>query len=484
MAKSPRGTLAGAAMRDPIDRKTFAQRLQSIRPKPLRAGAVALAVVLLSLSACSPLASPTSVPGTATPTEPPPTSTATPTKEPVAPSGAISIWLDWGPAEMLALERIVDHYRGMNPGVEFRISYHRPESLRADFEAAIAAGDELPSLLLGPSSWGDALFETGGLRDVGGSLLPEQRQAIHPFAWSQVDRGEVVVGLPLGLNGTVLYRNVQLASVSAQSVGDLVEAANDARLTGAVGASLDLGFNQSAPMIRTCKGELHTEQDVDPVTRPIGLCWLRLLSRLGQAGPVTFNTDEDLVGFEDGKSAWLLESTDKILELQDAIGESNLEIDPWPIYQPTGEQLYGYVWTENGYFPTAVNDADFEATWSFAVYLLAPDNQRLLGDAQGVRHLPVLQSVTLDDQLLAEARAILLSGSPLPDQRLVADIVGGLSTAIRLSVGQGGDPELALELALGQIREARIPTPTPTFTPAPTITPTPSLTPPPTPPPG
>lgn len=484
MADFPRGTLAGAAMRDPTGQKTPQQRLRSIRLEPIQLRLAAWALLVLVLSACGPAATATAVPSTATPTEPVPTATPEATSEPTRPSGIISIWLDWGPAEMQALERIVDRYREMNPGVEFRISYHRPDVLRSDFESAVANGDELPTLLLGPASWGDALYGSGALRDLSGSLLPDQRQAIHPFAWAQVDRNGSVIGLPFELKGTVLYRNVRLVSASAQSVDDLVEAARAVRATGAAGAILDLGFDRSAPMIRTCKGELHTEKDVDPLTRPIGLCWLRLLNRLGQTGPVTFNSDDDLASFEEGQSAWMLGSTDRILELQEAIGEGNLEIDPWPIYQPTGEQLFGYVWTENGYFPAGVDDADFEATWSFAVYLLAPENQRLMGDAQGVRHLPVLQDVTLDDRLLAEARAILLSGLPLPDQRLIEDIKGGLSTAVRLTVGQGGDPELALELALGQIREARIPTPTPTSTPAPTVTPTPSLTPPPTPPPG
>jgi ABC-type glycerol-3-phosphate transport system substrate-binding protein len=471
-------------MRDPSERKTLIPQPRSIRFAPSRAVAAALSLVLLALSACSPAASATPTPSTATPVPPTPTATPTPTNEPTRPSGIVTIWLDWGPAEMQALERIVDNYREMNPGAEFQISYHPPQSLRTDFESTVADGDELPSLLLGPASWGDALYESGALRDVGGSLIPDQRRSVHPYAWKQVDRNGAVIGLPLELKGTVLYRNVRLASAPAQSVAELVEAARAVRATGAVGASFDLGFNQSAPMIRTCKGELRTESDVDPVARPIGLCWLRLLDRLGQAGPVTFNTDEDLTRFEEGQSAWMLESTDKILELQAAIGDSNLEIDPWPMYQPTGEQLFGYVWTENGYFPAAVDDADFEAAWSFAVYLLAPDNQRLMGDARGVRHLPVLQNATLDDRLLAEARAILLSGSPLPDQRLLEDIIGGLSTAVRLTVSQGGDPELALDLALGQIREARIPTPTPTATQAPTLTPTPSQTPLPTPPPG
>lgn len=471
-------------MRKPSERNAPTSPSWSRRLGPLATRLTAVALLAAVAASCAPVAPTTPIPPTATPTQPTTTPTAAPSREPTESAGVIDLWLDWGPAEMQALERIVDNYREMNPGVEFRISYHRPESLRPDFEAAVEAGEQQPSMFLGPASWGDDLFEAGAIRDVSGRLLSDQRQAVHPYAWTQVDRGNAVIGLPIELKGTVLYRNVELASSSAPSVAGLVDAAREARSVGAVGASFDFGFNQSGPMIRTCKGELRTELDVDPITKPIGLCWLRLLSRLGQAGPVTFNTDEDLTSFSDGQSAWLLDTTDRILELQGAIGEANLEIDPWPIYQPTGEQLYGYVWTDNAYFPTASDDVDFEATWSFALFLLAPENQRLLGDAQGVRHIPVLQNVTLDDRLLAEARATLLSGIPLPDQRLIEDIVGGLSTAVRLAVGQGGDPELALELALSKIREARIPTPTPTFTPAPTLTPTPSQTPLPTPPPG
>lgn len=420
---------------------------------------------------------PTSLPSlTASPAGP----RATPTP---AIAGTVRLWLDWGPAELEALEGVITSYRQIHPGTRFELIYLPSDQLRPAFEAAAAEGQG-PSLLVGPSSWGLVLHQAGLLRDVSQLVLPELVDAIHHLAWQQVALGDLVVGLPFELRGTVLYRNALLVEQPADTVESLLAEAARARRAGLAGAVLDLGFERAAPLLRTCKGELVTDVRVDPIERPAGLCWLRLLDRLGAAGRPTLNTDDDRLAFASGESVWLIDSTEVMNELVTALGEGAVAIDRWPLYEATGEALSGYVWTENLYFPSAAAEEDLEAAWSFAVYLLSPEIQRSLSEARGIRHLPVLPAVEPSDPLLLEAARAFEMGVRLPDPRSLEAIVPHLSTAIRLVVSQGGDPELALDLALEEIRKARIPTPTLTRTPAPTLTPTATPTSPPTPPPG
>ncbi|MDX1600748.1 MAG: extracellular solute-binding protein [Anaerolineales bacterium] len=445
-------------------------------------GLIAAAVVVTGCGP-APAASPTPA-ATISPSPNPSETRALPSSTATSSvPGTVTIWVEWNQAELRTLERLISEYRDLHPGARFEIVYHQSGELRPAFEAALEDGP-VPSLLIGPSDWGDPLHEAGALRDLTGSVLDEQRETIHPLAWSQVDRGEVILGLPLELKGTLLYRNSSWALEPPATVADMVEAGQAARRAGAVGAALDLSFPQSAPMIRTCRDRFTLETGTDPVSRPAGLCWLRMLDRIGDAGEVVFSSDEDLQAFREGRAAWLLESSGQLAELRDDIGADRLAVDGWPRYEPTGERLAGYTWTENMYFPRAASDQDFEAAFAFAVFLLAAENQRTLAQASGVNHIPGLRDVTLKDPLLSAAREILVVGVERPDMRAYTRLAAELNTAARLVVTQGGDPELALELALEEIRLALAPTATPTPTVSPTLSPTPSQTPFPTPPPG
>lgn len=426
----------------------------------------------------TPTLEPTPVPAAGTT----PTPSSLPSPSPGV-AGTVTLWLDWPPDKLAALERILDDYREIHPGVRIRIIFVPEGELESRFEGR-AESEPAPSLIIASSRVGPEWYDAGLLTPVSQVLPPEEGLALLPLVWSQVRYEQEVIGLPLELQGTVLYRNAALAPSGAATVDDLLGQAEDLRGRGLEGASLDLGFERAAPLLRTCKGELVADEELDPVGRPVGLCWLRLLDRLGSAGSVTFDSGNDEELFREGQSAWLLGETTELQSLAEAIGQGNLKVDSWPLYQATGETLFGYVWTENLYFPAGSEDQDFEASWSFAIFLLAPESQRILSEARGVHHIPVLSSIELEDATLRETRRVLEGGLPLPDLRALEDIARELGTAVRLVAGQGGEPELALELALAEIRKARIPTATPTRTPTPIPTATPSPSPPPSPPPG
>lgn len=423
-----------------------------------------LAILLLACQAASPSPSPTAI-GAAGTSNVPTAIDSGPSVQPEATEAAtqiVTLWTAWGPAEMALLERIVNNFGESHPDIAFRVVYLPEDELRAAIEVG-PDPTQRPTLFFGPSSWGPDLFEAGLLRDVADMLADPVREDVHRLAWNQVDLGDSVIGLPLELKGNVLMRNARLALDPVETVEEFVSAAEALQGQGLEGASLDFDFAYTAPQIEVCPGELSTRAGEPPLDLPVGMCWLTLLERLGATGEPAFGGDEDRELFLAGQSAWIIEASDQLLAMQAALGEQAVSVDVWPVYRQTGEDLRGYVWTENAFFPTGSDQAAFEAAYAFVIHLLSPETQALLSTTRGVRHHPVLEQLPGDEPEAARLRAALIQGVPLPRPGAYGRIRGPLSTAVRLVVSQGGDKRLALELALQELE--KIPDPTATSMP-------------------
>ncbi len=427
----------------------------------MRMLALLTTIVLAACGQAPPLS-----PEAPTPTEPPtprPTATAmllpTSTSMPSL-SGSVRLWLDWNPDEMSALQRAVESFLNIHPEVEFEVVYYPPERLLSEFREAVQRGDG-PDLIFGPSDWGPALFEERAIQDPSDMLLPGLSQTIHPLAWNQVRFRGITLGLPLEFQGVVLYRNRDLVPAAAQTLEEFVEAAAAVRQAGGVGAALDIGFTWSAPQIAVCGGEWLDPQGTYALDAEVGLCWLNLHRRLREAGPVTLNTDDDLILFQEARAGWLIDETTRLDLLRSSLGDEVLAIDAWPVNEGTDRPLTGYVWTENAYFSEDSTGADLEASISFVTFLLLIENQMAFSQMGGARHIPVLQDVEIADPLLGAARLALESGSPRPLHSDLEPLRDPFETALRLVVTQGGDPELALQLAAQEVSRSLEATATP-----------------------
>lgn len=398
----------------------------------------------------------------------PPSPTSTSSVPPL--QGQVTLWVDWGPERMQALIDAIDGFRTRHPQVEFDVSYYPTDQLRPAFEAA-AAAHQGPSVLFGPSTWGRALADQGWTRDLSPLLLPSQQDSIQPVVWGPAVDNTRVLGLPLTLEGYVLYRNTNLAPDPATSVADLIQTARALKAEKGFGASLDFGFMYSVPQLQTCGAALNT-QAVLPFDEAQGECWLGLMQRLGQAGKPVFNSDQDRAQFLAGQSAWLIDSTLQLDQLAQTLGPGALSIDPWPVDESSGRRLNGYVWSEDAYLTTSSSNADLEASWAFLAYLLAPETQAAMDEVEGARRIPSVVGVGLADPLLSQARAVLETGLPRPFPGDLNRLSGPLDTALRLVVGQAGDIRLATMLTLQEIEKANLATaiPTSTLPPAPTAT--------------
>lgn len=429
-------------------------------------------MLIMLLAGCSGAASPEQARETPAPTSVP-SPAGTPTSRAILPtqrqarSGTVRLFFDWRPEEIRVLEDLLIAFQRAHPEIEIQLSFIPEAELQERSQAALES-DDSPTLLLGPSSWARDLASRGLIRDLAESLSPEMQSRIHPMAWAQVEAGDQVLGLPFEMQGILLFRNDAIIGDRPDSVDELVLAAQAVRSGEVVGANLDFSLLNVLPFLHTCGGKISLESDQPPMTMEAGLCWLRLLNRLARSGPPVFSGPDDLAAFREGRSALLFESSELLPILQEDLGEGNLQVDLWPIYPLSEGRLVGYVWTDTIYFAADTSQADYEASWALATFLLAPESQRALAQARRVHHQSVLAELPVDDAVAVRIRRIFESGIPLPAPGALARIEAPLQTTIRLVVGAGGDPELALELALTEIANSSPIQAAPSVTPSPT----------------
>jgi ABC-type glycerol-3-phosphate transport system substrate-binding protein len=414
-------------------------------------------ILIVLVTACQPASSPTPT-IVSTPTKVPKTATPQPTAtlDPKAlMTGTVRVWLDWNPAELDSLRKVISAFLEQYPGITIAIAYYSSDELQSALETAITEGTA-PTIIFGPSSWGPELWQEGRLLDLTIQLANDPLPSIDPLAWNQVNYDGAVIGLPLERQGIVLYRNRSLVAEAAATLAELVFMGQELKDDQIVGFGLDFGFINSASQISVCDGELFDTEGNLNLEDQAGYCWLRLMRTLRRAGRVWFNSDEDLTLFKTGGSGWLIESTLESRQLSSFAGVRDLVIDPWPSYSETGRRMVGFVWTENLYLIKGASRDDVEATWAFARFLLSPEIQLILSDPEGANHLPALRNLVLDDALQIQMVTSLSSGVPLPLRPNIHLYIEPLEGAVRAVAIQGASPELALDIALTKIEQALI----------------------------
>ncbi len=409
---------------------------------------IALISTVFTLSACSPPlreAAPLSDEIGQTTITPAPLPTLTP--EPtILPTRNISIWLAWQLHELQGLYGVIERYQENHPEIEFGITYRKPEELLPAYEIAAAQGNA-PSILIGPSLWGPALREKGYILNLSPLLDPGMESDVHAIAWTQAAEGSQLFGLPLELQGFVLYRNRTLAPDPVAGVREWVEVVSQYQDDEMDGLNFDLDTDISLPLVSACGIELLDDRDQLILFEEGGPCWLVLLTQMADLGRVLIESDEEVELFKQGRSAWLIGSTELRAELTEAIGVTNLKVDPWPLYESTDLPLRGFTWSENAYLAAGSTDLDLEASWQFLRFLFGPSGQEILGDPGGAAHIPTTSALELTDELMLEASAMLRAGVPYPIQGELDLVKGPLISAIQAVVLQGSEPEFALRLA-------------------------------------
>lgn len=392
------------------------------------------------------------------------TPTPMPTPTPVIVSGTVIIWHSWEDAQMPAMLRRIEAFQQRYPGVQFDVLYIPPLDLKAAFENASIEG-RAPTLLLAPADWGAAFIDQGYVIDLSSRASAELLNRLNMPAVNQGRYHGALFGLPVSIEGVVLYRNSRLVPIQAATFDELVELARRVEGGEEVGAYLERSFFFSGGHLYGQGGAL-----LDDLGQPVfsderGLAWVDLLRSFELAGPVDYFTDTDVQLFKEGRVGLIIEHTRRRNELAEAIGAMNLAIDPWPVH--ANGALSGFVQAEMLYLTPRAESEAHDISWMFLQELLTPAAQSDLAAAgvipavSGAPAVGAVSELQIDDDLIEQAMLALVDGAAYPVAPEFQVYPAALDAALRAIFETGAAPDQALNQAAESIRAALLNNATP-----------------------
>lgn len=416
-------------------------------------------IILLFLTACAGGTSPDQVvvPSNTITPRVTKTPTLTPTPTEVVETGTITIWHSWDEPYLPALVNAISAFQEAYPNVYFDVLYVPELDLQANFEQA-AMGGGGPTVLIGPDEWGPSIFEKGLVAGLSDHIAPEVLNTLNPAA---VERGRYqgeLIGMPVHINGIVLYRNVGIIPGPPFTYNELITLAESATKGDILGAYLDRSFNFAAGHLFGLGGTLMDSAGEPTFDDEVGLQWVNLLLSFDLAGPTDFFTDNDVFAFKEGRVGFLIESTLRRDELEEAIGEGFVAIDPWPIH--ADGHLSGFVVSENVYLANRALEEDNLISSRFVEFLLSPDVQ---SEIAGVELIPSISGspvnvasgeVNIPNPIIKQAMIALTDGYAYPVSPNVTLYRDHIDRALKSVFEAGESPSAALSAASDAIRAA------------------------------
>jgi maltose-binding protein MalE len=414
-----------------------------------------LLAVILTLSFTLAGCNPTPPQGTAPPTGALTPSPISATNTPLAasatsaqPRGTITLWHSWDESQVPALVSMIASFRKQFPDIQFDVLYVPPEVLRDRMETATRDGIG-PDLLIGPAEWGPSLFDAGVIADLsplaGNALL----KTLNTAALGSGRYKNALISLPYSMQGVVLYRNLNIMPQGANTFQDLVDLAQSSRQGDIQGAILERGFLYSGAHLLGLGGQLMDENGDPAFNDQKGMAWINLLSAFQQAGPVSFNDDQDLDFFRQGKAGIIIDGTWNRVTISDTLGLENVVVDPWPAY---GEgHLSGFVQANSLFLSSQAEGDERLASWEFIKYFLSADAQ---GTLASIGQIPVVKGIPMDDPIISQTMKAMEGGTTYPVRPEMSAYTAPLDGAIKAIFSDGAIAKDALQSAADAVRSA------------------------------
>jgi ABC-type glycerol-3-phosphate transport system substrate-binding protein len=387
--------------------------------------------------------------GTITPTPQATTNElAIPTGTSAQPRGTITLWHSWDESQVSALVAIIAAFRKQYPDIQFDVLYVPAEALRDRMETDTRDGTG-PTLLIGPAGWGPSLFDAGVIADLSPLAGNAFLDTINAPALGTGRYNHALISLPYSMQGVVLYRNLNIMPQGANTFQDLVNLAQSSRQGDIQGAILERGFLYSGAHLSGIGGQLMDENGDPAFNNEKGLAWIGLLRAFEQAGPATFNDDQDLDFFRQGKAGIIIDGTWNRVSISDTLGLENVAVDSWPAYGDG--HLSGFVQANSLFLSSKAEDDERLAAWEFIRYFLSAETQKTLA---AIGQIPVLKGVPVDDPIISQAMKAMEGGTPYPVRPEMTAYTAPLDGAIKAIFSDGVAPSNALQNATDAVRSA------------------------------
>jgi ABC-type glycerol-3-phosphate transport system substrate-binding protein len=346
-----------------------------------------------------------------------------------------------------ALDQILRAYQGAYPNVRFNVTYVPAENLRQRYRQAAYNGSG-PTILFGQADWGPGYAKERLIAPLTALFTDELQQALLPPARQLAVFQGQWIGLPYALSGVVLYRNPGIVAAASPDFAALVADSQAVTRGGTVGADLERGLIYSGGHLYGLGGSLMDENCNPTFNSEAGLHWLALLRDFSQAGPVELNTNRDLRLFKERTAGMIVEGTWKRTELTQALGASEVVIDPWPSTDQGA--MAGFVWAESLYLNIHATGDELIAAQRLMTYFVSPEVQTLLAE---VGFIPAVTHAQPRDTLVQQAQTALAGGAAYPicpDREAYGDALAAMLYAV---FAQNADPATALQQAALEIEK-------------------------------
>ncbi|HRE46188.1 MAG TPA: extracellular solute-binding protein [Aggregatilineales bacterium] len=312
----------------------------------------------------------------------------------------------------------------------------RPVQLH-QMEALLLSETTLPDALIAPSDLAGRLIHARLLTQLDIKIVPDFRAQIIPSAWETVSYDARTVGIPLLMEGTLLFYNRALVTGDLPTTDDaLFAAAKTYEAGGKIGLALTLGVYPTAGIYNAFGGIIINDSGVNQLS--VGTAFRDYLSYLralrGAAG-IALNGGRE--GFKAGNTAFALDSSwtlgNYAAALGDRLGVLALPTVKGAIWRP-------FVRTQALYVRLGAVQGD--AALDFARFITEQDAQSLAAKAGAI---PVNPVVGKDDPLLAAIHAQFEQGISLPNRYEMSAYWAPLADAV--SDAYFGDDPLPAILA-------------------------------------
>lgn len=319
----------------------------------------------------------------------------------------ISLWHSFDQGEIESLLDVSSAYEEIQPDVEFDFMFSPQFDLREKYADAAHAGGG-PAILIGPADWGPVLFDDALIGDLSNLAGDELLDRLNSAARSSVQYKGTYIGLPLNLQGVLLFRNANIIPEGPRSSMELIEYAQDATQGETIGAYFDYGLYFSGGHLDALGGSL-MDDDGDPsFNNADGVSWVEMLKAFKEAFPVELNSDIGINLFREGRVGIIVDDISSIEGLAEAVGEQSLRIDLWPA------DMSGYIQSDVIYLNANLSGHDLDCGYAFMEYLLSSEAQELFSDPAKAGFIPAIVGFELSNPLQAQAALAFQSGSPLP----------------------------------------------------------------------
>jgi arabinogalactan oligomer/maltooligosaccharide transport system substrate-binding protein len=319
----------------------------------------------------------------------------------------ITIWHGLDGAGELALREIIDVYQRMKPGTQINLSFFPHDDLHDRYTSAVLSG-ESPAILLGSGEWGPQLYKHGVIADLTNKISLEFLSNINKPALERASFQDSLIGLPFSISGVVMYRNSSIIQEHPNTIIDMISLSQAASRGRIIGSYLEIGALFALPQLTPCSGELLNQDGFPTFNNLAGQCWFDVLRAFEEAGPTSFNSDDDFNRFITGNVGIILDGTWNKDILYEKLGD-NLVIDSWPEYKQG--HLSGYVWTDNIYLNPNLTDFEMKSAVALSEFLLTPGSQELLSQTGMI---PSILNPDIHDNLIAQSMLALAEGTPFP----------------------------------------------------------------------